>query len=124
MATDPPAVRWVPEGEHAGFYIYAPALNGWKRIFVTEVGVFDWTVVDPPEGSEGLYCYADVSDLIDQYRDTLLAHQEAIREDGDRRDAHDGAKAEVLTELVDAEDYAVTRADERYEMARRKVAES
>lgn len=118
MSIDPPAVRWVPKGEHAGIYIYAPGLGGaWKRIVSDSTGVRDWTVESVPSGSQALYDYDTVATLLDDYRDTLLQHQEAIREDGDRSDAHESAKAEVLAELRDSEEYCVACADRRYEEA-------
>ena len=115
---DPPAIRWISEGEHAGFYIFAPALAG------------KWCTVDPvyggtdivrevPPGSEGLYCRADVGHAIDQYRDSRSAFAEHIREDGDDYDPHALAKTEVLTDLADAEEYAVVRAGELFEVAQR-----
>jgi len=119
VSHDPPAIYWIPEGPHAGFYIYAPGLGGrWRRTLSDHRGVHDWLVDALPEGAQALYDYDTVSMLIDQYRDTLLQTQEAIREDGDQRDAHTEARDEVLTELLESNEYAIIRADERVALAR------
>lgn len=122
--TDPPAIYWMPDGPQAGFYIYAPGLGGrWRRTLSDHHGVHDWTVDELPVGARALYDYDTVAEAIDQYRDTLLQTQEAIREDGDRHDPHEQARAEVLTELVDSEGYAIMRADERAALARGKAVQ-
>ena len=122
MSVDPPAIRWVPEGEHAGFYVYVPAWRKWRRFGLNGVGepISIEPVAELPEGSEALYCYADVSALLDQYRGEITDDETAVTElGGITDDGHQRVKASVLTDLVDAEEYAVIRADERHEAARR-----
>lgn len=118
----PPAIRWVPEGAHVGFYVYVPAWGKWRRFGLNGAG--EPLGLEPvsalPEGSEALYDSATVGHALDAYRLALEDIQEntelAITELGGISDmGHDEAKAAVLAEMRDSDDYAVAAADMGYE---------
>lgn len=122
MNTDPPAIRWVRDGEHAGFYVYIPVWRKWRRFGLNGAG--EPLGLEPvtalPEGSEALYDGATVGHALDAYRLTLEDIQEntehAITELGGISDmGHDEAKATVLAELRDSDDYAVCAVDAAHE---------
>jgi hypothetical protein len=120
---DPPAIRWIPEGEHVGFYVYVPCWGKWRRFGLNGAGEpLGLKPVDAlPEGSEALYCFTDVGHVLDAYRETIVEDDEAITESGGITDeGHERAKTSVLAELIGSEEYAVICADERYAQKRRQ----
>jgi hypothetical protein len=102
MTTTPPAVRWVPDGPHAGLYIWIPGIERWQRTDVRASGVLNIIVHDMPDGPEQpLVPIVDAGHAIDFYRNSL-------REE-DRADSipHAVARRAALRELADAADLAI-----------------
>ena len=76
--TIPPAVRWVPDGPHAGLYIRLPVIEQWQW---TEKrhggGVTNSVVPEPPPGAIELVPISAIEHAIDFYRDSLRAEDRA-----------------------------------------------
>lgn len=101
----PPAVRWIPDGEHAGVYLYAPILGvgKWRRTVVTRHGVRDETVDQLPVGTQQLIPEADLGHILDAYRSEL----QVVVDDAE----HQAARDAVLIEVADAGDYSTDAAE-------------
>ena len=93
MSTVPPAVRWVPDGEHAGVYTWMPARQRWLR--ATLSGRFHLLVDDLPPGAQPLVPWGSVEHVIDFY----WSLRPILADIG-----HEAAKAQALAELDEAAD--------------------
>jgi hypothetical protein len=111
---DPPAVRWVPDGEHAGIYLYIPMLGGiWRRTAITRNGVRDQNADSLPPDSEQLFCWADVRMILNEYRDIRAA---GLTDISDER--HNEILDKIFLLALDASDWPMVAADTRYERDR------
>jgi hypothetical protein len=99
--TSPPAIRWIPAGEHAGIYTWIPTLRNWRHTTLVPGGIEDRTVENIPPGATPLIALSDVSEALDLYRDQLDA---CCWPDSEQ---HADAKAAALTELADAADLPI-----------------
>ena len=117
MNNDPPPVRWVPDGEHAGIYTYEPELQLWAW---TRPGSGICPLVKLPPGTEPLVTLHDVELAIDQYRDerdTIWENARASSELDDLSpgDLHTQARTAALSELRAADDYPIMIAEQKHE---------
>lgn len=119
MSADPPAIRWVRDGEHAGFYVYVPTWRKWRRFGLNGAGMplNLEPVADLPAGSEALHDCHSVGAAIDGYRDTL--HD--LTELRVPNELHTRLREAVMMELADVDDYPVVCAEMRYEAGLRDV---
>lgn len=114
----PPAIRWIPEGEHAGFYVYVPTWRKWRRFGLNGAGepLGLEPVEELPEGAQPLLDCATVGYMFDAYRETVVAIDDAITELGGITDeGHAEAKLCVWAEFEGADEYPVICADEAHE---------
>lgn len=101
MITVSPVVRWVPDGPHAGLYIWVPGIERWQRTEIhafRDSGVLNTVVRDLPSGAQTLVPLCDAGHAIDFYRDFLRPEDQA---DGV---PHAVARRHALAELSDAAD--------------------
>lgn len=100
----PPAVRWVPEGEHAGIYLWFSRIQRWMRIDMSDTGCATSVAKEIPDAAIPMVTLDDVGEAIDLYRDALADTDARIP-----RDLHEVSRATALTELSDAADEPVWR---------------
>lgn len=111
---DPPAIRWVSDGEGAGFYVWVSSIQRWQWTGVDGGGIFNLIVKALPEGrSEQLFCWADVRTMLNEYRDIRAA---GLTDISNQR--HSEVLDEIWLLMLDASDWPMIAADSRYERER------
>ena len=111
-----PAIRWCPDGEHAGYYVYLPFWQKWRRFGVDGAG--EPLALEPveelPPDTELLYCWADVRLALAAYSYRIGEVTEAKVTD----EVHETVVAEIYGEALDGQDWPETAADIKYEQQR------
>lgn len=99
-ASVPPTVYWVPDGDDAGLYIWAPRTQRWMwiQVDVANIGHACSAAAELPPGADAMATLTDVGHVLDFYRDQLPT---AVRPG---HDEHTAAKGDALAELAEAVD--------------------
>lgn len=104
-AKTPPAARWIADGEHAGYYLYAVEFGKWRRVSLN--GAIFYPLSELPPATEPLYSVHDVELALDAYRAKSQL----------RPAEHDAVRDSVMSEVIDAAEYAIAAVEMRHEQA-------
>jgi hypothetical protein len=113
---DVPAIRWKPTNPDGGFFVYVPAFGKWRNFGLNGAGypIAIQPVDDLPEGTEPLFCWADMRLVLAEYAE----HIDQALPDVDIDALHEPAVDAVWAVLCDMEDWPISAADIRHQLYR------